>query len=109
MTRLYFKIIYAIETENIITDFGNLCTEQLLQESYKTKGRTVTLMGSDDGITQAIGNRKNSFYTRIYHFFNKPENPEGDVLTDVCEEKDQKKLINKVSKGKEKYAQLGCA
>ena len=61
ISRLYFKIMYPIETEHLTTTFGEFDIKQTLHELTKKKPRLLTKMSSEDGITEAVGNRRNSF------------------------------------------------
>ena len=50
-----------IETEHLTTPFGEFDIKQTLHELTKKKPILLTKMSSEDGITEAVGNRRNSF------------------------------------------------
>lgn len=73
VSRLDYKIMYPIETDDLVTTFGEFYIKQSLHELTKKPVRLTTTMVSDEGVTVAVGNRKNALYTRVYSFYNKPE------------------------------------
>lgn len=69
----YFKYMYPIRTEDLVTTLGDFYIKQSLHELAKKPFRPTTTMASDEGVTVPIGNRRGGLYTRVYSFYNKPE------------------------------------
>lgn len=73
VSRLDYKIMYPIETDDLVTTLGEFYIKQSLHELTKKPVRLTTTMASDDGVTVAVGNRRSALYTRVYSFYNEPE------------------------------------